>query len=46
MTAGIEDSALSRDEQEMLRLLRLLKASGKWPEFLATLSAHFAERAS
>lgn len=45
MTAAIEDSALSSDEQEMLRLLRLLKAAGKLTEFLATFRAHLAGHA-
>ena len=37
---------LNDEEAEMLRLLRLLKAAGKLPEFLATWRAHLAERAA
>ena len=42
MTAATEDSALSSDEQEMPRLLRLLKTAGKLPEFLATFRTQLA----
>jgi hypothetical protein len=46
MTAAIENSALSGDEEKFLRLLRLLKTAGKLPEFLATFRAHLAGRAA
>lgn len=42
MTAAIEHSAVNRDEEEFLRLWRLLKAAGKLPGFLATFRTHLA----
>ena len=39
-------TALSDEKAEMMRLLRLLKAAGKLPEFLATWHTHLAERAA
>jgi|GEM_PF-6466384 len=38
--------ALSDEEVEFVRLLRLLKACGKLPEFLATFRTHLVERTS